>query len=131
MLISQIEVGRTYLMCNGDHVTVTAVAGCTATVDGCQEPLHDLARHLIADVTPEALPPEELFSEAEAAAQIGVSPSVLRNWRTAGVSKCYLRQGITLPHVQLGRSVRYRRRNVRHFIECVSVPRIKAARSSS
>lgn len=55
-----------------------------------------------------AISPSDLLGEKEVAAELGIAPGTLRNWRS-------LRTGI--PYVKLGkRAIRYRRADVDAFI---------------
>lgn len=53
--------------------------------------------------------PDKLLCTKEAAALLGLAPSTLNSWRSTG--------HVRLPHVRLGRSVRYSRRGLLKFLE--------------
>ena len=56
---------------------------------------------------------KDLLTETEAAEMLTVKPRTLTTWRC---TKRY-----ALPWVKVGRNVRYRRRDVEHFIEANTV----------
>jgi len=56
----------------------------------------------------------ELVSEAEAAKALALSPGTLKAARSGRLPNSPLRR---LPHVRIGKAVRYRRRDIEAFIE--------------
>ena len=136
MLISQIEAGRTYLHRRHGRVFVGHLHGTGPdqvwywrSDSACGEQgLADLASALLADVTPEAFLANDLLTEEQVALKLGLSTATLRNWRWAGMPDRYRRMGIALPHVELGQGVRYRPRNVRHFLEVTTIPQLRESR---
>lgn len=54
-----------------------------------------------------------LLTEREAAERLGVSPGTLSNWRSARLVK--------LPFLRLGRTVRYRARDIERFLDSATV----------
>lgn len=53
-------------------------------------------------------PAERLLSTKEAATFLGMSPSTLHTWRSTG--------HVRLPHVRLGRAIRYSKRGLLDYI---------------
>ncbi|HSH28356.1 MAG TPA: helix-turn-helix domain-containing protein [Thiohalobacter sp.] len=69
--------------------------------------------------------PDDLITEPEAARAVGVSPSTLKSARLHRLPSNPLRD---LPHVQIGRSIRYRRSDINAWIEAHLVrPRRRGA----
>lgn len=62
--------------------------------------------------------PNELIDEAEAAQLVGVAPTTLKAVRLQRLPKNPLRD---LPHVRIGRSVRYRRQDIIDWIDAHTV----------
>lgn len=131
MLPQQIEKGRSYAARDGTTVTILnapdeargqIVRWSTDKGDSGMTPLRQLAPRLLADVTPEPFNLDQLLTEDEVAARIGVEIKTLRNWRSSGPSARALRCGVTLPHVQTSAGPRYRPRNVEQFLEAQGVP---------
>lgn len=58
--------------------------------------------------TDDRKPAERLLSTKEAATLLGLSPSTLHTWRSTG--------HVRLPHVRLGRAVRYPERGLLDFL---------------
>jgi predicted DNA-binding transcriptional regulator AlpA len=72
--------------------------------------------------------PPELITEPEAARALGVCPGTLKAARLHRLQSNPLRD---LPHVRIGRSVRYRRSDIADWIEMHTVRPGKAQRNGA
>lgn len=137
MLVSQLEKGRTYAARDGTELTVRSIRGdgplaviewstnrgATGTGKAA-----DLAKRILADVTPESLELDQLLAEHVVARMIGQEVKTLRNWRYAAAPPAaHLRAGCILPHVKVGQMIRYRPLNVRQFLEVHGQPIVRAS----